>query len=182
MSGTPIPVVSFEEYETASVGASNPAPSWLPSAIRGLGWSLQATKDSTLTVLFADLSGSAGAQLPPIEGIEDTRKLPALATASIPIEQLFFSRKDLQLDVEVSDVSDRWAREWANSVVKMGTPESVPLGKGFAADGGAVIDMGRTLFRANWSSESASVLEVLASGTPNPSGELLKLSAPAGQA
>jgi hypothetical protein len=179
MTDTPLPVVSYEEYGDPLADSPSPSPSWLVSSIASFGWSIEKAMQATLQVTFSDAGYPKGARFPQIEGIEATRQLPTLATTLIPVEQLAFSRKDLRLDVEVSSVSERWAREWANSVVKMGTLEAVSLGQGFASDGGTVIDMGDTLLRASWWSEAASIPEVLASGAANPSDQLLTL-APSG--
>ncbi len=169
-------VVSDEEYEALGGSSPESSPPWLAEAIGRLGWTLGETRQALLKVTFADTGTPS--TIPPIDGGEAAEQLPSAASASIPVDKLTFSRSDLTLDVEAADVSERWAREWANANVQTGIPGPVPLGRGFASTCSALIDMGSLLLRATWWSETSTVPETLASGAPNPAEQFLTLESP----
>lgn len=166
-------VVADEEYEAPAGAAPESSPPWLNEAMGRLGWSLAEAKQAVLKVTFAD-AGSPS-PIPTIDGGAVAEQLPSVASASIPVDKLSFTNADLLLDVEVADVSDQWAREWANANVQTGIPGPVPLGQGFASTSAALIDTGTLLLRATWWSQSSTVPALLANGTPNPAAQFLTL-------
>jgi len=173
-----LPVVADEEYEAIATSEDGPAPSWLPEAVGQNGWTLERIDRSVLTVSFAD-GNATDLKMPRVGGLDAARDLPSIATADIPIERLSFSREELRMEVEVADVAEQWAREWADLNMETGSPEQVPLGQGFASPTAALIDTGQLLMRGSWWSETKTVPAALVSGTPSPVRELLTLS-PAG--
>lgn len=175
----PIPVVTDEDYRAPTTWRSSAvAPDWLTRAFEKLGWVFDGSELGELNLTFVDGRTAGAIPDPPIQlnGVEGVKSLPVLAYARIPADQLTFSRSSsLWLSVGVTQISDAWARHWANYVLQMGKPRPVPLGVGFANGAGAVIDTGTLFIRAMWGSTTlpgAGVERVDANG---PAKQLLSL-------
>lgn len=106
------------------------------------GWSLDSAYRVTLAVGYG-ASGSA-----------DEFSTPAAATAvesvTLPVVYAFLSRGIERLEVEIVDTRDRLAQPWVDSIMSEGSPEPVPLGRGFAGGPTSVIDRGKSLLRATY--------------------------------
>jgi hypothetical protein len=179
---TPYPVLAEEQYKAPAPWRSAAiAPDWIAHSLATLGWELQDAVLGELDLTFVD---GAGVTLPSppieIESIPTVKSLPHLAYARIPADQLTFSRQSLWLFVEVTQIAESWARQWADYVLQMGKPEKIPLGVGFAVEPGAVIDAGELMLRATWGSETEPGAGMLTIGSARPATELLSLTPTAG--
>lgn len=130
-------------------------PDWLLPSVSSLGWNFDQTQLGERDLTIADAADTA--VKPPrigIQGFPGANRLPHLGYARMPVDAHFFSDDGLWLYVEVSDVTDSWARTWANFILGLGPAKEVPAGRGYAVVKGAVIDTGSRLIRATWGSAS----------------------------
>lgn len=106
------------------------------------GWSLDSAYGVTLEVGY----GTSGS----VDEFASTSNPTAVETITLPVVYVFLSRGAERLEVEIVDTRDPLSQSWVESVMSQGTPEPVPLGRGFAGGPTTVIDRGESLLRATY--------------------------------
>lgn len=133
--------------------SSSITPEWLIDSVTSLGWQFEESQLGERDLTIAD--GSGATVTPPrigLQGFPGVDRLPLLGYARMSVDGHRFSNDGLWLYVEVSDVTESWAREWANFIVALGPAKPLPSGQGYAVMKGTVIDTGDHLIRATWGS------------------------------
>jgi hypothetical protein len=148
-------IVASQEY----VEAPDRKGEVSPGVVRGFaaeGWALTGARAAQLVVEFADGRGQAagGADLPQIEGLPMVARLPAVATARIPIQTAEFRRGTEVCSVELAELAEPLAQAWAAQVAPPETLTRLKAGQaGRADDKGMIVRGARTLVRVSLSQE-----------------------------